>query len=106
MEMHLINKTDEHWMALALTQAAQAMALGEVPVGAVAVLDGRVVALGHRGALEKRCGLAVTVGSNPTLSALIKGHRFRCPFFCNTVSHITAAIFPHVLTCCTLGEGY
>ena len=47
MEMHFINKTDEHWMELALTQAAQAMALGEVPVGAVAVLDGRVVALGH-----------------------------------------------------------
>jgi tRNA(adenine34) deaminase len=45
-EMHLINKTDEHWMELALTQAAQAMALGEVPVGAVAVLDGRIIAEG------------------------------------------------------------
>ena len=45
--MHIINQTDEQWMALALTQAAQAMASGEVPVGAVAVLDGRVIAEGH-----------------------------------------------------------
>ena len=39
---------DEHtqWMRLALGQAEKAMALGEVPVGAVAVLDGRVVGMG------------------------------------------------------------
>jgi len=45
--LHFINKTDEQWMALALTQAAQAMASGEVPVGAVAVLNGQVIAEGH-----------------------------------------------------------
>jgi len=37
---------DEFWMRLALEQAAEAMRLGEVPVGAVAVLDGEVIAAG------------------------------------------------------------
>ena len=39
---------DEHeqWMRLALDQAVKAMVLGEVPVGAVAVLEGRVVGSG------------------------------------------------------------
>ena len=45
--MHFINETDEQWMELALSQAMQASALGEVPVGAVAILDGRVIAEGH-----------------------------------------------------------
>jgi len=36
----------EQWMRLALEQARQAMALGEVPVGAVAVLNGRVIGSG------------------------------------------------------------
>lgn len=34
-------------MALALAQAAEAMRLGEVPVGAVAVLDGIVIGAGY-----------------------------------------------------------
>ena len=38
---------DEFWMRLALEQAAEAMRLGEVPVGAVAVLDGAVVGAGY-----------------------------------------------------------
>lgn len=37
---------DEHWMRLALAQAEEAMRLGEVPVGAVAVLNGRIVGAG------------------------------------------------------------
>lgn len=37
-------RTDEDFMRLALRLAAQAAEQGEVPVGAVAVLDGRVVA--------------------------------------------------------------
>lgn len=45
-EMHLSNTEDERWMRLALAQAEQAMALGEVPVGAVAVLDGAVIGTG------------------------------------------------------------
>jgi tRNA(adenine34) deaminase len=36
----------EQWMRLALAQAEMAMRLGEVPVGAVAVRDGRVIGTG------------------------------------------------------------
>jgi tRNA(adenine34) deaminase len=38
---------DEAWMRLALAQAAEALALDEVPVGAVAVLDGAVIGVGY-----------------------------------------------------------
>lgn len=38
---------DERWMRLALEEAAAAEALGEVPVGAVIVRAGEVVATGH-----------------------------------------------------------
>ena len=39
--------TDAHWMAQALAQARLAGLAGEVPVGAVVVRQGRVVAVGH-----------------------------------------------------------
>jgi len=38
---------DAHWMGLALEQAKLAAAAGEVPVGAVVVKDGRVIASGR-----------------------------------------------------------
>jgi tRNA(adenine34) deaminase len=38
--------TDQQWMRYALNRARQAGARGEVPVGAVAVLDGEVIAEG------------------------------------------------------------
>jgi tRNA(adenine34) deaminase len=38
---------DEHWMGLALEEAARAAQAGEVPVGAVVVLDGRLLGAGH-----------------------------------------------------------
>jgi tRNA(adenine34) deaminase len=38
--------TDERWMRLALAQAEEAVRLGEVPVGAVAVLEGQVIGTG------------------------------------------------------------
>lgn len=38
---------DEHYMQKALVQAQQAMAIDEVPVGAVIVLDGRIIAAAH-----------------------------------------------------------
>jgi tRNA(adenine34) deaminase len=41
-----IKSVDEQWMRLALEQAAEAMALGEVPVGAVAVLNEQVIGAG------------------------------------------------------------
>ena len=45
--MH-VNSTaeDKEWMQEALTLAGQAAALGEVPVGAIAVLDGEIIGAG------------------------------------------------------------
>ncbi|HEY8450580.1 MAG TPA: deaminase, partial [Bacillota bacterium] len=37
----------ERWMDEALAEARRAEALGEVPVGAVVVIDGRVAGRGH-----------------------------------------------------------
>ena len=37
---------DEHWMRQALAQAQAAALAGEVPVGAVVVKDGQVIATG------------------------------------------------------------
>lgn len=44
--MRIMNE-NERWMRLALAQAAVAGQLGEVPVGAVAVLDGEVIGTGY-----------------------------------------------------------
>jgi len=38
---------DEHWMREAIAQARKALALGEVPIGAVIVRDGQIVGAGH-----------------------------------------------------------
>lgn len=43
---HRMMEELEPWMRLALAQARQAIELGEVPVGAVAVLDGQVIGAG------------------------------------------------------------
>ncbi len=40
-------RQDEYWMGQALAQAEKAAALGEVPVGAVAVLDGQIIGAGY-----------------------------------------------------------
>ena len=40
-------QSDETYMALALDEARRAAALGEVPIGAVVVCDGALVASGH-----------------------------------------------------------
>ena len=42
-----VPRRHEQFMQLALEQAARAAALGEIPVGAVLVCDGEVVALAH-----------------------------------------------------------
>ncbi len=42
-----MTRTDETFMALALKEASKAAAKGEVPVGAVIVHEGRVIARGH-----------------------------------------------------------
>jgi tRNA(adenine34) deaminase len=38
---------DERWMSVALDEARRALEEGEVPIGAVVVVDGRVVGRGH-----------------------------------------------------------
>jgi len=38
---------DEHWMSVALQEARAAAAAGDVPVGAVIVIDDRIVGLGR-----------------------------------------------------------
>jgi tRNA(adenine34) deaminase len=42
-----VNEADERWMRAALDEAERAFALGEVPVGAVAVLDGQIIGRGY-----------------------------------------------------------
>ena len=42
-----MDRPDETFMALALDEAAAAAAIGEVPIGAVVVCEGAVVASGH-----------------------------------------------------------
>ena len=42
-----LQREDEFFMRMALVQAEAAAALGEVPVGAVLVVEGQVIALGH-----------------------------------------------------------
>jgi len=44
---------DEHWMGLALEEAAQAAQAGEVPVGAVVVLDGRLIGRGYNAPIAR-----------------------------------------------------
>ncbi|HLU16633.1 MAG TPA: nucleoside deaminase [Edaphocola sp.] len=39
--------TDEHFMRQALAQAEIALASGEVPIGAVVVMDGRIISRGY-----------------------------------------------------------
>lgn len=46
--------SSEDWMRLALAEAAAAQAKGEVPVGAVVVLDGAAVGRGHNRTLQDR----------------------------------------------------
>ena len=43
---------DQHFMQLALSQAQAALAAGEVPVGAVLVRDGKVLAQAHNASLS------------------------------------------------------
>ncbi|MCK2147851.1 MULTISPECIES: tRNA adenosine(34) deaminase TadA [Marinobacter] len=57
---------DEAWMARALELAAQAASVGEVPVGAIVVLDGREVGAGFN---------APITGCDPTAHAEIRALR-------------------------------
>lgn len=43
----LTQETKEYYMQLALAEAKKAQAIGEVPIGAIVVLDGKVIGAGH-----------------------------------------------------------
>jgi len=47
MELQLDNHSDEHYMRLALDEAAKAAVLGEVPIGAVVANTSGVIATAH-----------------------------------------------------------
>ncbi len=57
---------DAHWMALAIAQAREAAAAGEVPVGAVVVKDGQLIASGRN---------APIAGHDPTAHAEVQALR-------------------------------
>jgi tRNA(adenine34) deaminase len=44
---HEMKRDDHYWMGKAIAQARRAEAIGEVPIGAIVVKDGVVVARGH-----------------------------------------------------------
>jgi tRNA(adenine34) deaminase len=58
--------SDEHWMRLALAQASLAAQAGEVPVGAVVVKDGQLIASGRNGPIA---------GHDPTAHAEVMALR-------------------------------
>ncbi len=45
---------DDHWMGLALEEAVRAAQAGEVPVGAVVVVDDRLLASGHNAPIARQ----------------------------------------------------
>ena len=59
-------QSDEHWMRMALAQAREAAAAGEVPVGAVLVKDGHLIASGRN---------APIAGHDPTAHAEVMALR-------------------------------
>ena len=62
----VVDEQDAHWMRLALAQAQEAGRAGEVPVGAVVVKDGQVIATGRNAPIE---------GHDPTAHAEIAALR-------------------------------
>lgn len=71
LDLELKKSSDEdiHWMAQALRLAGQAAALGEVPVGAVLVHDGKIIGQGYN------CPIAQ---HDPTAHAEIQAIRAAC----------------------------
>lgn len=63
---NVANHSDSQWMRLALAQAQEAGRAGEVPVGAVVVKDGQVIATGRNAPIE---------GHDPTAHAEIAALR-------------------------------
>ncbi|MDW7670715.1 MAG: tRNA adenosine(34) deaminase TadA [Bacillota bacterium] len=57
-EVSLTKTTDEQYMALALEEARKAYVLGEVPIGAVVVRRGEVIAQAHNLRETQKCASA------------------------------------------------
>src|SRR5665647_704089 len=66
--------TDASFMALALAQARVAMAAGEVPVGAVLVRDGQVIAVGSNAPIGQHDPTAHAEIVALRVAALIQGN--------------------------------
>jgi tRNA(adenine34) deaminase len=64
--MSEVTAEDEHWMSRALQLAGEAAAKGEVPVGAVVVLDGKEIGAGFNAPIS---------GCDPTAHAEIRALR-------------------------------
>lgn len=64
--MSELNTTDEYWMNRALQMAERAASAGEVPVGAVVVLEGREIGAGYNAPIS---------GCDPTAHAEIRALR-------------------------------
>ena len=89
---------DEHWMGLALEEAARAAQVGEVPVGAVVVLDGRLLGSGHNAPI-KDCdptahaeivalrGAAREAGNYRLIGATLYATIEPCAMCCGAVLH-------------------
>lgn len=75
---------DEQWMRLALEEASKAFTLGEVPVGAVLVCDGQVVAAAHNSveALQDPSAHAELLCLRRAAQALGNWRLLRCTLYC------------------------
>ena len=74
---------DMYWMEQALEQARRAQAVGEVPVGAVLVADGRVIGAGHNAPVSTRDPTAhAEIGA--LRAAAERGATTACPARCCT----------------------
>jgi tRNA(adenine34) deaminase len=86
-------RDDDHWMGLALDEAARAAQGGEVPIGAVVILDGRLLASGHNTPIA---------GHDPTAHAEIVALRAAARAVGNyrlTGATLYATIEPCVMCC-------
>ncbi len=86
MELHQIQpqNDDEKWMLEALKEAQKAFKKDEVPIGAVVVKEGRVIARGHnqvemlRDATAHAEMLAITAAANSVENWRLEGAKLYC----------------------------
>jgi tRNA(adenine34) deaminase len=76
-------ETDEHWMNAALAEAMAAQQAGEVPVGAVVVQDGKIIARGQNRNLRDHDPSAhAEIVAMRQAAQVLRNHRLeRCELF-------------------------